>query len=193
MGTTALRETSQGDGATSTGRPARNAGSGSAAAEKEKMAAKTPSSSDSLMTDAGAPSGRAYAGAPTGRAPGLRVTLRFDDSAWVTLEAAAGRDHETLDDFVSRAVLYYQAELPASRIAMSAPRFKPPGHGSPRDLALGIPSEAGERMKAEAARQDAPLEQLYEHATLLYLADIDAGRVADRVLEGAEEVEPDDA
>ncbi len=184
MGTTALRETSQGDGALSTGRPARNAGSGSAAADKEKMAAKTPSSSDSLMTDAGA---------STGRAPGLRVTLRFDDSAWVTLEAAAGRDRETLDDFVSRAVLYYQAELPASRIAMSVPRFKPPDHGSPRDLALGIPSEAGERMKAEAVRQDAPLEQLYEHATLLYLADIDAGRVADRVLEGAEEAEPDGA
>ena len=121
------------------------------------------------------------------------MTLRFDDSAWDTLEAAAGRDRETLDDFVSRAVLYYQAELPASRIAMSAPRFKPPDHGSPRDLALGIPSEAGERMKAEAVRQDAPLEQLYEHATLLYLADIDAGRVADRVLEGAEEVEPDGA
>ena len=48
-------------------------------------------------------------------------------------------------------------------------------------------------MKAEAARQDVPLEQLYEHAALVYLADIDAGRVADRVLEGAEEVEHDDA
>ncbi len=121
------------------------------------------------------------------------MTLRFGDFAWVALEAAAGRDRETLDDFVSRAVLYYQAELPASRVAMSAPRFKPPDHGSPRDLALRIPSEAGERMKAEAARQDVPLEQLCEHAALLYLADIDAGRVADRVLEGAEEVEYDDA
>ncbi len=181
MGTTALREAGPGDEAPST-RSATNADSGSAAANKEKMAAKRPPSSDS-PTDARAPS----------RAPGLRVTLRLEDFAWVALESAAGRDRETLDDFVSRAVLYYQAELPASRVAMSAPRFKPPDRGSPRDLALRIPSEAGERMSAEATRQDVPLEQLCEHAALLYLADIDAGRVAERVLEGAEEVEYDDA
>jgi len=109
--------------------------------------------------------------------------LRFDDFAWGTLEAAAGRDGETLDDFVTRAVLYYEAQLPASRIAMSAPRFKPPNYGHPRDLSLGIPAGVRTTMVAEAARQDVPLEQLYEHAALLYLADIDAGRVADRVLE----------
>jgi hypothetical protein len=132
------------------------------------------------------------ADAPSDGTRGRRVTLRFDEFAWGTLEAAALRDGETLEDLVTRAVLYYDAELPATRIAMSAPRFKPRDHGNPRDVVLRIPSVSRERLEVEAARQDVPLEQLYEHAALMYLADIDAGRVADRVLEGAEEVDDED-
>ena len=185
MGVMALQEKPDPEPpATGGDRPATNPGTGSGASEKEMMAARRPHSGDPSMTDADASSGGS---------PWPRVSLRFDDFAWGTLEAAAGRDGETLDDFVSRAVVYYEAELPASRIAMSAPRFKPADYGHPRDLSLRIPSGVRTRMVAEAARQDVPLEQLYEHAALMYLADIDAGRVADRVLERAEDLDDDDA
>lgn len=186
MGVSALQETDPGQGspATRADRPATNPSSGSAASDKEMMAARRPPSGDLPKKDEAASSGGARA---------RRMTLRFDEFAWGTLEAAALRDGETLEALVTRAVLYYEAELPATRIAMSAPRFKPPDHGSPRDIALRVPFAPRRRLEAEAARQDVPLEQLYEHAALMYLADIDAGRVADRVLEGADEVEQDDA
>jgi hypothetical protein len=131
------------------------------------------------------------ADASSRRSPGVRVTLRFGDFAWGNLESAARREGETLDDFLTRAVLYYEGELPATRVSMSAPLFKPPEHGDPRDVVLAIPATGRERMQAEATRQNVPLEQLYEHAALMYLADIDAGRVADRVLKRAEETEND--
>ena len=184
MGITALQETKPGAGpATEAHRPATNQPStGLAASEKEMMAAPRHPTGEPAMSDADASSQRA---------PGVSVTLRFDDFAWGNLESAARRDCETLDDFLTRAVLYFEGELPATRVAMSAPLFKPAEHGDPRDVVLAIPVAGRERMQAEATRQGVPLDQLYEHAALVYLADIDAGRVADRVLERAEGTEDD--
>lgn len=187
MGITALQETKPGAGpaATDAHRPATNQPStGSAASEKEMMAAPRHPTGDPATSDADASSERPR---------GVRVTLRFDAFAWGNLESAARRDGETLDDFLTRAVLYFDGELPATRVAMSAPLFKPEEHGDPRDVVLAIPVACRERMQAEATRQGVPLGQLYEHAALVYLADIDAGRVADRVLERAEETEDDAA
>ena len=116
-----------------------------------------------------------------------RLTLRFDDHGWSSLEAAADRDGQTLDELLTRAASYFEGELPPTRVAMSAPLFKPPDHGSPREVGLALPAPRWQRLSDEAGRQGIPIEQLLEHAALLYLADADAGLVADRVLERADE------
>jgi hypothetical protein len=61
------------------------------------------------------------------------ITLRFDEFGWESLESEARRDGETVEDLLSRAAAYYDAERLTRR------------------------------------------------------ADIDSGRVADRVLDRAEE------
>ena len=43
----------------------------------------------------------------------------------------------------------------------------------------------GQRLEQEAERQGLPLARLCEHAALLYLADLDAGRLAERIVRRA--------
>jgi hypothetical protein len=115
------------------------------------------------------------------------ITLRFDEFGWESLESQARRDGETVEDLLSRAAAYYDAERPTRRAATRAPPFKPGGRGTPREVRPELGRECWERLEGEAERQDVALERLLEHAALLYLADIDSGRVADRVLDRAEE------
>ena len=116
-----------------------------------------------------------------------RLTLRFDEFGWESLESEVRRDvGGTLDELLSRAAAYFDAERPTGRAATLAPGFKPGGRGMPREIRLEVNRDCWERLESEAGRQGVVLERLLEHAALLYLADIDSGRVADRVLGGAE-------
>jgi hypothetical protein len=119
------------------------------------------------------------------------LSLTFDDFGWQRLEAEARRDGETLDDVLSRAAAYLDAELPAGRAASLAPAFKPGGQGAPREVRPELGRDRWERLEGEAASQGIALERLLEHAALLYLADLDSGRVADRGLDRAEEADDD--
>jgi hypothetical protein len=123
------------------------------------------------------------------------VTLRFDEFGWESLELEALRESTadgedvcghglqppTLDDLLSRAAAYFDAERPTRQAAMRAPGFKPGGQGTPREIQLEVSGDCWESLESEAARQGVALESLLEHAALLYLADIDSGRVARRV------------
>jgi hypothetical protein len=111
-----------------------------------------------------------------------RLTLRFDEFGWESLDSEARRDGETLDDLLSRTAAYFDAERPTRRAALLAPGFKPSGRGTPRQIQLEANRDTWEGLQSEAARQGVPVERLLEHAALLYLADIDSGRVANRVL-----------
>jgi hypothetical protein len=115
-----------------------------------------------------------------------RITLRFDEFGWSSLEASAGRSARALHGLLSRAVSWFEGELSAPRAALTVPRFRPPDVGSAREVRLTLPPSRWRRLEAEAARQGIPVERVIEHAALLYLADVDAGRVAGRVLERAE-------
>lgn len=116
------------------------------------------------------------------------LTLTFDEFGWQSLEAEVRRDGgETLDDLLSCAVAYLDAELPAGRAATHVPRFKPHSQGVERKVHPELSRDRWERLEREAERQGVALERLLEHAALLYLADIDSGRVAERILDRAED------
>ena len=68
------------------------------------------------------------------------ITLRLNKFGWDSLESEARRDGETLDDLLSRAAAYLDAELPTRRAAVLAPSFKPRGRGdATRDPVRGQP------------------------------------------------------
>jgi GNAT superfamily N-acetyltransferase len=124
----------------------------------------------------------------TGEEVGRRaLTLRFDEFGWERLESEARRDGAGLDDLLSRAAAYFYAEWPTGRASTLAPGFKPDARGEPREVQLEGDAECWVGLESEARRQGIPVERLLEHAALLYLADSDSGRLAERVLDRADE------
>lgn len=103
-----------------------------------------------------------------------RVTLRFDGFGWQSLESEAGEDGQLLDELIGRAAAYFDAKLGTIRRARLAPKFKPSGHGTPREIRLELACGLWQRLESEAGRQGIPLESLLEHASLFYIADVDA-------------------
>ena len=119
-----------------------------------------------------------------------QITLRFGEFGWQSLESEAVRDGQTLDELIGLAIAHFDAALRTSgarrttRGAVIAPRFKPGGHGTPREVRLELARARVQRLEKEARRQGIPLERLLEHAPLFYLADHDASRVVDPPRDG---------
>jgi hypothetical protein len=116
----------------------------------------------------------------------LEILLTFDEFGWRALEQQANSEGLELELFVAVACSYYESELAAERPAAAVPGFRRrPVDGETRALELELGDGCLRRLQQEAERQEVALERLYEHAALLYLADIDAGRVADRIVRRA--------
>lgn len=110
------------------------------------------------------------------------LTVMFDEFGWESLESEARRNGETLDDLLSRAAAYFNADRSTRRVAMLVPRFEPSGRGTTCQIRLEVSPACWAGLESEAGRQGVPLTQLLEHAALLYLVDLDSGRVAKRLL-----------
>jgi hypothetical protein len=136
------------------------------------------------MTNVGAPNER-----PGHARVTRRLTLRFDEFGWESLEAQARHQDETLDELLAHACAYFDSELDSNRLVAQAPGFKPSGQGTPRKVLLDLARDRWEGLQREAGRQGIPLERLLEHAALVHLADVDSGRVANGILRRAEQGE----
>ena len=119
----------------------------------------------------------------------LEIPITFDEFGWSELEGHAGAERLGLDRLVALACGYYESELTAEREATVVPRF---GQGTAeratrttRTMVLELGAECLRRLEQEAERQGVALERLLEHAALLYLADLDAGRLAERIVRRA--------
>lgn len=115
----------------------------------------------------------------------VEITTTFDEFGWSGLEDEARAERLELNQLVALACTYYASELAADRTATVVPRLgQPPAERVEREartLVLELDEECLRRLEEEAERQGLPLERLCEHAALLYLADLDAGRVAERI------------
>jgi hypothetical protein len=113
----------------------------------------------------------------------LEISLSFDEFGLSALEGQARADGLELDQLIALACSYYESELGSGRTAMRAPRFaQPANQRESRTLELDMGAKTRRRLEQEAVRQGIGLERLFEHAAMLYLADVDAGRVTERIL-----------
>jgi hypothetical protein len=114
----------------------------------------------------------------------LDIPITFDEFGWSALEDQAHAERLGVDRLVAQACSYYGSELAAGRTATRVPRFgQPPVERETRPLALELGAGCLRRLEQEAERQGLGLERLCEHAAMLYLADLDAGRVAERIIQ----------
>ena len=116
----------------------------------------------------------------------LEISITFDEFGWSALEEQASAERLELDGLVAMACSYYESELAAGRAATVVPRFGQPAvERETRTLVLELGAECLRRLEQEAERQGLAIERLCEHAALLYLADLDAGRLAERIVRRA--------
>jgi hypothetical protein len=116
----------------------------------------------------------------------LKIPITFDEFGWSGLEHHARAERLELDRLLALACIYYVSELADERAATAAPSFDKPALGrETRTLVLELGADLLRRLKQEAERQGLALERLLEHAALLYLADLDAGRLAERIVRRA--------
>ncbi len=87
-----------------------------------------------------------------------------------------------------RAIRYYLADENAGRRDWRYPGFlrDGDGKGGHRHLDVEIDAEVWARFEREAESQGVPVNRLAEHAVLYFLADRDAGRVTQRILDALE-------
>jgi hypothetical protein len=112
-----------------------------------------------------------------------RLTLTLDEFGRSTLEAEARRYSIEPQEFVQRAAEYFLAES-EDRTAHRVPRFAREESGGVKlPLELELKREVWDELDAEAARQGVSQERLLGFAALYLVADLDSGRVAERVLE----------
>jgi hypothetical protein len=112
----------------------------------------------------------------------VEIQFTFDEFGWQALEERASADRLTLEQLVSLSCGYLESQLADDRLASSVPRFRPrSAEGETRALSLELENGILPRLQQEAERQGISLERLCEHGALLYLADLDSGKVAERI------------
>jgi hypothetical protein len=113
----------------------------------------------------------------------IEIPITFDEFGWSALEERANAERLGLGGLVAQACTYFASELEGDRAATTAPGFSPPPSGrETRTLTLELGDECVRRLEREAEHQGETLERLLGHATLLYLADVEAGLVANRIV-----------
>jgi hypothetical protein len=114
------------------------------------------------------------------------INITFDEFGWRALEDRATQHGIGLEALLGLALTYYVSELPSGRAATAVPRFRQaPANGDTRTIALDIDEGIAQQLEQEAERRGVALERVYEHAALFFLADLDAGRVAEQVVRRA--------
>jgi hypothetical protein len=116
------------------------------------------------------------------------VSVEVGEFAVEALAGEAGRGAGHVPARVSRAIRIYLADRDSGR-----PGWRYPGFLSHPDapvrarLELDVDDELWAEFEAEAGRQGVSVEQLTEHAALYLAAEVNAGRITERILDGFEE------
>lgn len=90
---------------------------------------------------------------------------------------------ESSPDDVLRAIRFYLNDRDSGGSGWRYPEFlRGTSLGGKVDIELTIENSLWRSLKKEAENQGVSIEQLVEHAALYYAAELDAGRVAERML-----------
>lgn len=111
------------------------------------------------------------------------VTVRLGALATDALSGQEGGGGHPEPADVLGAVSFYLNDKDRGRAGWRFPEFlRGTGLGSKVDVALDIDNSLWRSLKIEAESQGVSVEQLVEHAVLYYAAELDAGRVTERML-----------
>lgn len=98
--------------------------------------------------------------------------------------AGSGDSTEPNSDDVLRVIRFYLKEKGRGGTGWSYPDLLREGHPEEEiEVELDIEDSLWRDVRGEAARQHVSVTQLLEHAALYYAAELDAGRLTERILD----------
>jgi len=118
------------------------------------------------------------------------VTLHLEGFVRSSLDRLTGQDRDSPQLGVRTAVLYYLGNRGERRPGWRVPPLRSASTHA-RGEGVAVDDETWTALDAEAHRQGVAPGRLAEHAVLFYLADLESGRIAERL--GAALEQPDDA
>jgi hypothetical protein len=112
------------------------------------------------------------------------VAVSLSPSCVELLEPEGAGPEEDLNRRLVATVAYFLTDADSGEVGHSYPDFRrEDGGGQRHDLELVIAADLWRRFVAEAERQQVSPERLLEHAAFYFLAQADAGKVAERIAE----------
>jgi hypothetical protein len=113
------------------------------------------------------------------------VTVAVGDFGPGSLEGAFTRDSVDLSRSLTYAIRYYLADQGSGRVEWPYPAFLPDGQlNQTAEVRIEVDAPIWEAFSKEAEQQGVSTDQLLQHAVLYFAADRDAGRLAQRIVEG---------
>ena len=108
-----------------------------------------------------------------------RLELTLAEFAGQALTAQAARYEVSEERLIQQAVRHWRTAVAADRPAARVPRFRPaPRPEETTPVTVRLETGDWDELEEAAEEQGIPLEQLLVHAVVLFLADLDSGRVA---------------
>jgi hypothetical protein len=112
------------------------------------------------------------------------VTVLLSEFARAALRGEEGQPRERLAARLVGAIRLYLGDRDASRPGWAYPDFLPTDRERDSvEIEISVDEELWRAFGQEADAQGVSTSQLAEHAALLYAADVDAGRITERILE----------
>jgi hypothetical protein len=112
------------------------------------------------------------------------LTLSLEEFGASALEAEADRHSVSTARLARQAVRYYLSDRDSGRMALRVPRLpRAAARPAALELAVDLDADSWNELDEEAGRQGVSVERLLEHAIVYFLADLDAGRVEQRMLD----------
>jgi hypothetical protein len=117
------------------------------------------------------------------------VTVEMSPFSRESVEEQAARQRIPVSDLLRHAVLHYLAEAESGRVAAKLPRFSRVAPVGEEHVAIDVDLDDAEWEAFGTAASNAGVQRdrLLGHAALLYLADLDAGIVARRLVDDGDD------
>jgi hypothetical protein len=116
-----------------------------------------------------------------------KVKLTFTPFGMTALERCARSAGITVAVVVSRAASYLAADLESGRPELNALSMDHSSSSHSVELELDLEVDAATALELETTQRDVTLEELLEFAAVYYVAEMESGLAAERILKGMEE------
>jgi hypothetical protein len=115
------------------------------------------------------------------------VTLDLGEFAFKALAGEGDRGRDGISGRLERAIRCYLNDADADRPGWPYPRFLSRRDVGKIEVEFSIDADLWADFQAEAERQSVSARQLAHHAALYYAAELNAGRITERIIDDLEE------